>query len=467
MVPPNILVPTYTVVSRHSAICPDKSKGRTHVKCGCRKHIAVYDPSKDLKHRQSIIKTRTRSWQDAERIAQAYRDRHDPDKVRAAEAEAKLKALQAEKETQTATIEKAVGMFLMAKKKEGVSPKRLQRYYPLLGNVDPQTYEIVRTRRDREGRLFAWLQTLTPRPIYVSDLTPDLVEQFRNTWDFGSDLTDYGSFGDLKRFFNYCLTKRWIESHPMTGMKPPRKKKGNRTTAFSDEQYDNIIAAIKSRFPEGSAKGEFKSLEDKQRYEEAHRLLAFVELQRWGGLALGDAVTFKLDSMRDTGEVRYRRLKSGKLARPTLQAHVVSLLKSIVPVDGDPNEPFYDKTIKLDSNKGRWSRELKDIFAAAGIESVKTDIRERDPHDHMLRDTFAIGQLRTQYELGMVNHQAIADALGDTINIFLEHYAPWIPEFEQAHADAQRKIVEAQRAKLEQKQTANAEKVVNIEAGRK
>jgi hypothetical protein len=39
----------------------------------------------------------------------------------------------------------------------------------------------------------------------------------------------------------------------------------------------------------------------------------------------------------------------------------------------------------------------------------------------------------------MVNHQAIADALGDTIKIFLEHYAPWIAEFEQAHADAQRK----------------------------
>src|SRR3989442_1398907 len=139
MVPENVLIPTYTVVSRHSAKCPYKAEGRSCVKCGCRKHIAVYDPSKDLKARQSIIRTRTRSWQDAERIAQAYRDRHDPDKVRAAEAEAKLKALQAEKETQTATIEKAVGMFLMAKKKEGVSPKRLQRYYPLLGNVDPQT----------------------------------------------------------------------------------------------------------------------------------------------------------------------------------------------------------------------------------------------------------------------------------------------------------------------------------------
>jgi hypothetical protein len=70
----------------------------------------------------------------------------------------------------------------------------------------------------------------------------------------------------------------------------------------------------------------------------------------------------------------------------------------------------------------------------------------------MLRDTFAINQLRTQYELGQVNHQAIADALGDTVAIFLKHYAPWIAEFEQAHKEAQRKIIEAQAAKLAQKQ---------------
>ena len=57
-----------------------------------------------------------------------------------------------------------------------------------VGNVDPHTFEIIGTRRDREGRLFAWLNTVTARPEFVSDLTPDPVEQFRNTWDFSSDL---------------------------------------------------------------------------------------------------------------------------------------------------------------------------------------------------------------------------------------------------------------------------------------
>jgi integrase/recombinase XerD len=457
------LIPTYKVISRHSVDCQHKDKGREFVHCNCRKHIAKYDPNiEDPKKRQSLIKTKTRSWHDAEQIAQAYRDQHDPDKRRAAAAEAKLKAIQTEKESQTVTIEQAVARFRASKKAERISDKRIERYLPLLGDVDLQTFKFKRNRRGNEGRLSEWLKTLSPRPVYISDLKPDLIEAFRNTWDFDSDLTDFGTFGDLKRFFSYCLAKRWIENHPMAGMRPPKVKRGSRTTAFSEPQYDSIIATIKSHYP-----AEIKNLEDQKQHDDTHRVLAFIELMRWGGLALGDAVRFKLDSMKNNGEVTYYRNKTKRRAQPTLVPHVVDLLKTIVPIDGDLNQPFYDKTIADDTNPNYWSAELKKIFAEAGIESVKTDIRDREPHSHMLRDTFAINQLRTQYELGQVNHQAIADALGDTVAIFLKHYAPWIAEFEQAHKEAQRKIIEAQAAKLAQKQANQDNKVTSIVGGRK
>ena len=464
------LIPTYTVISRHSADCQDKSKGITSLRCRCKKWIRVYDPRiQDRKKRQthfldqngrmqrSPFSAKTRSASDAEKIRQAFQDSHDPDKQRAAAAEAKLKALQVEKESQTVTIEKAVAMFLASKKAERISEKRIERYLPLLGDVDAETLTFKRNRRGNEGRLFEWIKTLNPRPIFISDLTPVLIESFRNTWDFGSDLTDFGTFGDLKRFFNYCLGKRWIQDHPMAGMRPPKVKRGSRTTAFSDEQYDSIIGAIKNRYPAG-----IRNLEDQKQHDETDRLLAFVELMRWGGIALGDAVNFRLDSMKANGEVSYRRRKTKRLAQPTLLPHVVKLLKATVPVDGDANQPFYDKAVDPDTNTGRWARELKAVFAAAGIESVTTDIRERDPHSHMFRDTFVVGQLRTQYELGMVNHKAVADAIGDTVAIMLKHYAPWINEFENAHKEAQRKIIDAQAAKLAQKDAVR--KVVNIEA---
>jgi len=461
------LQPTYTVIVRHAKDCPYKDKGQRYTpetsRCNCRKRIAVYNPEiEDPQKRQTTIKIKTRSWADAEQIAQTYRDQHDPDKRRAMAAEAKVKELQTAKESQTVTIEQAVARFIASKKAERVSDKRIERYWPLLGNVDPQTFKFKKNRRGNEGRLAEWLKTLNPRPIYISDLTHDLIESFRNTFSFGSDLTDFGTFGDLKRFFNYCHDKRWIQDHPMAGMRPPKVKRGSRTTAFSEAQYDSILATIKNRFP-----GEIKNLEDQKQHDDTHRILAFIELMRWGGLALGDAVRFNLDSMKDNGELTYYRFKTKRRAQPTLVRHVVDLLRAVVPIDGVLNEPFYDKNVDVDTNKGYWSAKLKSVFADAGIESVKTDIREREPHSHMLRDTFAINQLRTQYELGMVNHQAIADALGDTVAIFLKHYAPYIAEFEQAHKDAQRKITDAQAAKLAQKQANADSKVKNIAEGRK
>lgn len=455
------LQPTYTVIVRHAKTCPYKDKGQRYTpetsRCNCRKRIAVYNPEiEDQLKRQTTIKIKTRSWADAEQIAQTYRDMHDPDKRARMAAEAKVKELQTAKESKTVTIEQAVAKFIASKRAERVSERRIERYLPLLGNVDPQTFRFKKNRRNNEGRLSEWLKTLNPRPVYISELTPDLVEAFRNTFSFGSDLTDFGTFGDLKRFFKYCHAKHWIQDNPMAGIRPPKVKRGNRTTAFSDAQYDSILAAIRNQFP-----ADTKTLEDKKRYEDAHRILAFIELMRWGGLALGDAVSFKLDSMKDNGEVTYYRRKTHRRAQPTLVSHVVDLLRAVVPIDGDLNQPFYDKTVDVDTNAGYWSKRVKSVFADAGIESVKTDIREREPHSHMLRDTFAINQLRTQYEKKMVNHQTIADALGDTVAIFLKHYAPYIAEFEQAHKDAQREITDAQSAKLAQKQTQPA-KVQNI-----
>jgi hypothetical protein len=482
-------IPTYTVVSRHSPDCPYKKEGRECVRCNCKKHIAVYDPrAKDPTDRQyfrdadgnyilsrkgkkmPLIPAKTRSYADAELIAQAYRDKHNPDKQRAAQAEAKLAAIKTERESKTVTIEKAVAMFIASKKAEGLTTGRIKRYFPLLGHIDPVKLTFVSIRRGGRsrggrGRLFEWLETLTPRPVHISDLTPVLIEEFRNTWNFDSDLTHRNTFGDLKGFFNYCVSKRWIDAHPMAGMKAIRVKRGSRTTAFSDQQYDAIIAVVKSRFPIPLRNVEFKNLNEKQQYEDTHRLLAFLELMRWGGLALIDAVMFKLDSMKDNGEVTYRRRKTGKIAEPTLLPHVVSLLRKTVPIDGDLNQPFYDKNVVEETNKNRWSIALKEVFAAAGIDIVTTDIRDREPHTHMLRDTFAVSQLRTQYELNQVDHQGIADALGDTVAVFLKHYAPQIEELKQAKRKAQRRIVDAQAAAWAERNQGN--KVASIVRGRK
>jgi site-specific recombinase XerD len=441
-------MPKYTVVCRHSATCIDKAKGRDYTKCNCRKHIAVYDPNLplgektqgDIKfwNRQALIPTKTRVWTEAEQIAQAYRDKHDPAKVQAAKLEAKLKAREAEEQSQSVTIEKAVSAFLIWKsdnpsrrssKLSGkTSDSAMGGYQTLLGNV--QNGEVL-----RKGHLFTWLEKQNPRPVLISDLTPVLVDAFRASWRM-NDLTTTKNFTRLKAFFDYSADRGgWIEKNPMDGLRQPSVQDGSRTMAFSTEQYQAILDKLAERPQTADNK----------------RLLTLVELMRWSGMAIHDAVNFNQSTMVGN-ELRYRRQKTNVLAKPTLVSHVVELLRTVVPINGDPDQPFRNVSRSIDSDKDYWRLQIKELFSDAGLQTIKTDVGIRSAHPHMLRDTFAVGQLRTQYDLGQVNLQTIADALGDSIATFTKHYKPQIDELEQAHKAAQNAIVEAQEAKLAKKE---------------
>jgi hypothetical protein len=100
-----------------------------------------------------------------------------------------------------------------------------------------------------------------------------------------NDLTTLMAFNRLKTFFGYCTTRgKWISQNPLGGVPLPTIEEGYRTAPFMEPQYDYIIRTIKSRYP-----AEIKNLEDQKRYDDSHRVLAIVELMRWGGLALADA----------------------------------------------------------------------------------------------------------------------------------------------------------------------------------
>jgi integrase len=388
-------------------------------------------------------------------IAQTYRDRHDPDKLARLEAEAKLKTLQAEKESQTVSIEKAVSAFLVWKENNPsrqnsklsgkASDSTMTGWRTLLGNVDSEGVVL------RKGHLFTWLDQRKPRPILISDLTPVLVDGFRASWRM-NDLTTAKNFTRLNAFFDYCKNRgEWIEKNPLEGLNQPSVKDGNRTAAFSGPQYQAILDTLAQR----------------PQTDNNHRLLALAELMRWGGLAIHDAVNFHQDILKDDGRYYYRRQKTNVEAKPTLIPDAVSLLRTVVPINGDKNQPFRNVSRDIKSDKDYWRLQLGQLFADAGITKVKTGIGvEKTPHSHMFRDTYAVGQLQTQYnKLKQVNLLTIADALGDNIATFTKHYKPWIDELEEAHKAAQSAIVEAQQAERAQRQ-ASGKKVVNIGRGK-
>jgi integrase len=90
------------------------------------------------------------------------------------------------------------------------------------------------------------------------------------------------------------------------------------------------------------------------------------------------------------------------------------------------------------SDTARWHRRVTKVFDLAGIKKVRTELgRMRDPHPHMLRDTFAVWHLRHGARL-----HTVSKMLGHAKTTTTEQsYLPWVKELDEAHiADARRSL---------------------------
>jgi integrase len=400
---------TATVFVRHSEECPDRERGSDWKKCDCRKSLMLYDGATK---KQLKVSAKTRSWEKAEGKAREWLEQFDPTKM-------ELKKLQAEREAErgkAAKIEQAVFAYLADMEFRQLSDSTINRTRTLFGDVNADGAVV------RSGKLFDWLERQVPRPIFISEVTPQHLTEWRGTWNYGSDLTAAIGWDAVKTFFKFCKGQGWIKLSPAEGVRRPSTAKGNRTATFSDAEYDKIL---------GKAKGN-------------QRLETFLELLRWSGMALIDAVAFNTKTVDAEGVLRYTRQKTDTLATVPLQAHVVALLRSIpLNVDNAPEQPFRRKGISIESNIHEWRRDLQDLFKQAGITKVKTAVGERPAHPHMLRDTCAVWFLRQGTSL-----HGLAKILGHSNPmITAKHYLPFVTELENAHIAEIRGVLAAAKPK--------------------
>jgi len=388
---------TATVRVRHNAPSCKETKHDV-ASCTCRKSIITYNGKMK---KQTIIAAKTRSWTTAEKFAERWLDQFDPKAV---------------EEAKKVTIENAVRAYVddaITRLGDGGTAARNQT---LLGYINHDG--TVR----RKGRLQQWLDTLRERPVFVSDITPDHIRRFRDSWDFDSDLTTASSFGTLKTFFKFCHGMGWIPSNPTTALRRPQTKRGNRTATFTDEEYARILDAAHGN----------------------QRLETFLELLRWSGMALIDAVEFHTKLVDREGVLRYKRKKTGTIATVKLPDHVMALLRS-VPLESynTPDQPFLRPSVEIDSCIQDWRVALQELFALAGCSTVKTDVRERPSHPHMLRDTCAVWYLRHGMSL-----YGVAKILGHSNpTITARAYLPFVKELEKSHIAENEEVLAASRPK--------------------
>ena len=395
---------TATPNTRHSRDCRYRGAANNGAiaNCECAKSILVYNGSNQ---EQKRISAHTRSWAQATARAEEWLDQFDPTKQE-----------QKRQEANTVTIERAVHSYVQDMIHRLGDNNTVKRARTLFGDVDAEG------NVKREGRLFDWLKKQNVRPRLITDLTAPHLSDWRNGWGYGSDMTTRQSWTEVVTFFKFCVAQGWLVKSAAKELRHPKVQKGNRTGIFSDKQYEKILEKARGN----------------------QRLHTFLEFMRWSGMALVDAVAFDRITLHEDGVLRYNRIKTGTLATVKLPEHVIIMLRD-VPLNSDntDEQPFLRKGITLKACEWQWRVDLQDLFKRAGVTKVRTDVRERDAHPHMLRDTCAVWYLR--HGMSLYGVSKIMGHSNPTITA--KHYLPFVQEMEAAHLAENRSILEALKPK--------------------
>jgi integrase/recombinase XerD len=356
------VTPVITIFVRHTPGC--KYAGDEFCKrCNCRKHLRWSHGAKQ--HRKQAG---TRSWAEAEEVKRRL--------------EAQLRGDPVKAETAATSLRAALGSFINSKEGQGISSDVVER-----------------NRRELE-RFAAFAEE---HGIFtVTAVTLPLLTDYRGTWTetYPSSITRALVQKRLRGFLRYCVDAGWLDRVPkLTAIKmdePP-------TMPLTEAEYQALLTAVPLEFPNGLGK----------------RLRALIQIMRWSGLSVRDAVTLRRNQLLfDAAKNQYRIVT----ARQKTGTHVSVPIPPDVAeeVEAACDHPTYllwqntkDGTEKQAGHSA--SIALTKIFARAEISSGHMK-------SHRLRDTFAVDLLQKGVPL-----EDVSKMLGHkSVSITEKHYSPWI-----------------------------------------
>jgi integrase/recombinase XerD len=357
--------PVVTIFVRHSPGC--KYAGdEFNKRCNCRKHFRWTQDGKQYRRKGG-----TRSWAEAE---ERKRDLEDQLSGRIPERT----------QEPGRDIQAAIEVFIQDKKNQGITDKVVGKY----------TRELARLRAYCERQ----------NVFTVQGITRELLTGFCATWPkvYPSTTTRAKVRERVRSFLRYCFEAQWIERIPaLTKIKveePP-------TLPLSDEEYTRLLDAI------------YGMIDGKERQAQVH---ALIQLMRWSGLAIRDALTLKRGELQhDKTKKLYRivtaRQKTGTHVSVPIPEDVAQELLTVL--NGNPEYVFWSGQGEEESITKNWAKYyIAPLFKAAKIQN--------DGHmmSHRLRDTFAVDLLQKGVPL-----EEVSKLLGhESIKTTERHYAKWV-----------------------------------------
>jgi site-specific recombinase XerD len=353
--------PLITIFVRHSADC--KYQGDEFCKrCNCRKHFRW--TQNGIQQRR---KAGTRSWVEAE---EAKRRLEDEFAGRAPVASDEVQPL-----------DTAVTVFLQDKNNQGVSPNVLGKY----------TRELARLK-----------EFCAARSVHtVRGLSRELLTAYCGTWAdvYPSSLTRSKVRERLRTFLRYCFQAEWINRVPVLSKIQVDQIP---TLPLTADEYDKLLKATRQFFP------------DPKKQTRVHALL---QLMRWSGLAIRDALTIKRTQIfQEAGlwRVVTARQKTGTHVSVPLPPAVAKELVRVC--NGNPVYVFWTGKGLEETATKHWAKDIAKVFEASKIEKVGYMT------SHRLRDTFAVDLLEKGVPL-----EEVSKLLGhESIKTTESSYAKWV-----------------------------------------
>lgn len=383
-----------SVFARHSVDCPYRNNPQWK-RCDCCKSIYVREGKKT-----TYVSARTRSWEAAERFAQAERDKRDPVKIELQKIAEREAAKAAKDALQLKPLGEALEQWLTGMKGPGRTSIEAYRC----------TTRKLQRWADRVG------------VIHVSDVSPALLDQWRGSWapDAGhredrlSLTTQAALLTRIKAFFRWATAMEYTQRNPTLMLKAITPD-DSQTWPLNPTQFDELLAAT-------------YKMDAEARYRSARvgqHLRAVFLVQRWTGLRIGDVLILPkaaLQANRLRAVIRKIENRKPLAARIEciLPDHVRDALNSLPQrPEEHPDYYFWSKTCTADINTNKWCRKIDRLNHYLSFKDE--DGEPMKFHSHMLRDTFAVELL-----LAGVPLEKVSKALGHaSVTMTEKYYAKW------------------------------------------
>jgi site-specific recombinase XerD len=347
--------------------------------------------------RTRYMSAKTRSWEQAEKFAQAERDKRDPVKMELARIAEKEAEKEAATWPQRIPLHDALEQWLAGLKRPGASSIRAYR---------TSTNKLLRWAK-REG--FAYVSDVTSSALdkWVASWSPDATDKINRI----RRTTQSILLSRIKTIFQWAKDMKYCTENPAAILRAITKDE-SQTWPLTPTQFDELLAATRSL--------DDATQEDSVKVGEHLRAVSLV--QRWTGLRVGDVLILPKSALvgnRLTAVIRKKRKRKPKAAviERVLPDHVADALRALTPMSG--KHYFWPSGIDEDALIRWWMKRIDRLNHYLSF--VNEDGEPMRFHSHILRDTYAVEMLLAGVHTDKVSKLLCHESVATTER----HYAKW------------------------------------------